>query len=42
MYYRLIDRVRIIDLTEGRDTPSDRDLSDEASDHTSLDFSDGY
>ena len=41
-YYRLTDRVRVCDLTEERDTSPDRDSSDGSSDHTSLDFSDGY
>ena len=41
-YYRLTDRVRVCDLTEERDTSPDRDSSDGSSDHTSLDFSNGY
>ena len=41
-YYRLTDRVRVCDLTEERDTSPDRDSTDGSSDHTSVDYSDGY
>ena len=41
-YYRLTDRVRVCDLTEERNTSPDRDSTDGSSDHTSVDYSDGY